>query len=96
MFIAASIIVGFGGAFLSTTPSSIVGDVLEGKGGQVIGLFQMSGDAGAMVAPIILGTIADHSGYRPAFLLTAFMMAIAFSVSIKLPETRASHLGQSH
>jgi len=96
MFIAASIIVGLGGAFLSTTPSSIVGDVLEGKGGQVIGLFQMSGDAGAMVAPIILGTIADHSGYRPAFLLTAVMMAIAFSVSIKLPETRASHLGQSH
>jgi MFS family permease len=95
MFIAASIIVGLGGAFLSTTPSSIVGDVLEGKGGQVIGLFQMSGDAGAMVAPIILGTIADHSGYRPAFLLTAVMMAIAFSVSIKLPETRASHLGQS-
>jgi MFS family permease len=95
MFIAASIIVGFGGAFLSTTPSSIVGDVLEGKGGQVIGLFQMSGDAGAMVAPIILGTIADHSGYRPAFLLTAVMMAIAAAVSIKLPETRASHLGQS-
>ena len=55
----------------------------------------MSGDAGAMVAPIILGTIADHSGYRPAFLLTAVMMAIAAAVSIKLPETRASHLGQS-
>ncbi|MEY2876695.1 MAG: hypothetical protein RLZ24_122, partial [Actinomycetota bacterium] len=47
MFLAASVIVGFGGAFLSTTPSAIVGDVLEGKGGQVIGLFQMAGDAGA-------------------------------------------------
>jgi MFS family permease len=94
-FIAASVIVGFGGAFLSTTPSSIVGDVLEGKGGQVIGLFQMSGDAGAMVAPIILGFIADHYGFRPAFLASAALMSIAVLVATKLPETRASHLGQS-
>ena len=94
-FLAASVIVGFGGAFLSTTPSSIVGDVLEGKGGQVIGLFQMSGDAGAMVAPIILGFIADHYGYRPAFLTSAVLMSVAVLVATKLPETRASHLGQS-
>jgi MFS family permease len=95
MFILACIVVGIGGAFLSTTPSSIVGDVLEGKGGQVIGLFQMAGDAGAMVAPIVLGAIADHYGFRPAFLLTAALMVLALLVTIKLPETRASHLGQS-
>jgi MFS family permease len=94
-FLLASVIVGFGGAFLSTTPSSIVGDVLEGKGGQVIGLFQMSGDAGAMVAPLILGFIADHYGFRPAFLASALLMSIAVLVATKLPETRASHLGQS-
>ena len=94
-FLAASVIVGIGGAFLSTTPSSIVGDVLEGKGGQVIGLFQMSGDAGAMVAPIILGSIADHYGFRPAFLASAVLMCVAVLVATKLPETRASHLGQS-
>lgn len=95
MFIAASIIIGFGGAFLSTTPSSIVGDVLEGKGGQVIGLFQMAGDAGAMVAPVVLGAVADHFGFRPAFLLSAALMSFAVLVATKLPETRASHLGQS-
>ena len=95
MFLAASVIVGFGGAFLSTTPSAIVGDVLEGKGGQVIGLFQMAGDAGAMVAPLILGAIADGYGYRPAFLVSAALMLVAVAVSIKLPETRSSHLGQS-
>ncbi len=95
MFIAASVIVGFGGAFLSTTPYAIVGDVLEGKGGQVIGLFQMAGDAGAMIAPIVLGAIADNYGYRPAFFVTAALMAFAVLVSTKLPETRSSHLGQS-
>ena len=95
MFIAASVIVGFGGAFLSTTPYAIVGDVLEGKGGQVIGLFQMAGDAGAMIVPIALGAIADSYGYRPAFFVTAALMAFAVLVSTKLPETRSSHLGQS-
>jgi MFS family permease len=95
MFFAASVIVGFGGAFLSTTASSIVGDVLEGKGGQVIGLFQMSGDAGAMVAPLVLGAISDHYGFRPAFLICAALMAYAVFLSNELPETRASHLGQS-
>lgn len=95
MFIAASVIVGFGGAFLSTTPSAIVGDVLEGKGGQVIGLFQMSGDAGAMIAPIVLGAIADGYGFRPAFLTSAVLLVLAVLVSTKLPETRSSHLGQS-
>jgi MFS family permease len=95
MFLAASVIAGFGGAFLSTTPSAIVGDVLEGKGGQVIGLFQMAGDGGAMVAPVVLGAVADHYGFRPAFLLSAALMAFAVLVATKLPETRASHLGQS-
>jgi MFS family permease len=95
MFLAASVVAGFGGAFLSTTPSAIVGDVLEGKGGQVIGLFQMAGDGGAMVAPVVLGAVADHLGFRSAFLVSAALMAFAVLVSAKLPETRASHLGQS-
>ena len=95
MFLFSMAIGGLGAAFLSTTPSAIVGDVLKGKGGQVIAIFQMSGDAGAMVAPVALGFIADHYGFRPAFAVSAALMFIAFFVATKLPETRASHLGQS-
>lgn len=94
MFIAASVVVGVGGAFLSTTPSAIVGDVLEGKGGQVIGLFQMAGDAGAMVAPIVLGALADRYGFQSAFLASGILMLVTVLVATKLPETRLSHLGQ--
>jgi MFS family permease len=95
MFLFSMAIGGLGAAFLSTTPSAIVGDVLKGKGGQVIAIFQMSGDAGAMVAPVALGFIADHYGFRPAFAVSAALMFIALFVATKLPETRASHLGQS-
>jgi MFS family permease len=95
MFLLSMAISGIGAAFLSTTPSAIVGDVMKGKGGQVIALFQMSGDAGAMIAPIALGFIADHYGFRPAFAVSALLMFIALFAATKLPETRSSHLGQS-
>ena len=95
MFLISMAISGIGAAFLSTTPSAIVGDVMKGKGGQVIALFQMSGDAGAMVAPIALGFIADHYGFRPAIAVSAALMFVALIAATKLPETRPSHLGQS-
>ena len=94
MFLLSMVIGAFGSIFLSST-AAIVGDVMQGKGGQVIALFQMAGDAGAMVAPIALGFIADHYGFRPAFAVSAALMFFALFVATKLPETRASHLGQS-
>ena len=94
-FLLSMFIGAFGSAFLSTTPSAIVGDVLKGKGGQVIALFQMSGDAGAMIAPVALGFIADHYGFRSTFAISALLVFLVIAVATKLPETRASHLGQS-
>jgi MFS family permease len=94
VFLLSMFIGAFGSAFLSTTPSAIVGDVLKGKGGQVIALYQMSGDAGAMVAPVVLGFIADHYGFRATFALSALIVALVIVVATKLPETRSSHLGQ--
>jgi len=95
VFLLSMFIGAFGSAFLSTTPSAIVGDVLKGKSGQVIALYQMSGDAGAMVAPVVLGFIADHYGFRATFALSALIVALVIVVATKLPETRSSHLGQS-
>ena len=95
VFLLSMFIGAFGSAFLSTTPSAIVGDVLKGKGGQVIALYQMSGDAGAMVAPVVLGFIADHYGFRASFAISALLVFLVIIVATKLPETRSSHLGQS-
>jgi MFS family permease len=93
MYLLSMSIIGLGAAFLSTTPASIVGDVIKGTGGQVIGLFQMAGDAGMIVGPIIVGFIADHYGYRSAFAISALVFSVALILAIKLPETRKSHLG---
>jgi MFS family permease len=93
MYLLSMSIIGLGAAFLSTTPASIVGDVIKGTGGQVIGLFQMAGDAGMIVGPIVVGFIADHYGFRSAFAASALVFSIALILAIKLPETRKSHLG---
>ena len=93
MYLLSMSIIGLGGAFLSTTPASIVGDVIRGKSGQVIALFQMAADAGMMVGPIIVGFIVDHFGYRSSFTFSTVVFTFGLVLAIKLPETRRSHLG---
>jgi MFS family permease len=88
MFLLSMIVLGFGGAFLSTTPASMVGDVIKGKGGKVIAIFQMAGDAGMIFGPIIIGWISDVHGYRAAFGFSAAIFLIALVLVYQIPETR--------
>ncbi|MEY4972730.1 MAG: hypothetical protein RL399_687 [Actinomycetota bacterium] len=90
IFFPAMIFSGIAGAYLSTVPGSLVGDVLKGKGGQVIALMQMSGDFAAMIAPILLGAISDAGGFRPAFLVATVLMAVIVAITLRIPETRNS------
>ena len=92
MYLLSMVILGIGGAYLSTVPATVVGDVIGGKGGQVIGLFQMAGDAGMMVGPIVVGAICDAYSYRTAFAATGVIFLIAVVLSYRLPETRSSYL----
>jgi len=88
MFVLSMIILGFGGAFLATTPASIVGDIIKGKGGKVIAIFQMAGDAGMIFGPIIIGWISDVYSYRTAFGTSAVIFTIALFLVYRIPETR--------
>ncbi len=88
MFILSMIILGFGGAFLSTTPASMVGDIIKGKGGKVIAIFQMAGDAGMIFGPIIIGWISDVYSYRTAFGASAVIFLFAMVLVYRIPETR--------
>lgn len=92
IYLVAMSIMGIGGAYLSTTPASIVGDIIKGRGGQVIAIFQMAGDAGMIVGPIIIGAISDIYSYRTAFALSAAVFSIAVLLSVRIPETRKGSL----
>lgn len=88
MFMAAMIIMGLGSSFITTTPASIVGDVIKGKGGKVIGIFQMAGDAGMIIGPVVIGAISDVYSYRIAFGFSAAIFIVVLVLVYQIPETR--------
>jgi MFS family permease len=92
MFLLAMSIIGIGGAYLSTTPASIVGDIFRGKGGQVIGIFQMAGDAGMIIGPLIIGALSDMYSFRTAFAVSALVFAFGTFLTTRIPETREGFL----
>ena len=91
IFFPAMLFSGIAGAYLSTIPGSLIGDVLRGKGGQVIAVMQMSGDFAAMISPILLGAITDITGeFWPAYLISTLFMVGIFILTTRIPETRNS------
>jgi len=88
IFLLSMAVLGFGGAFLATVPASIVGDIIKGKGGKVIAVFQMAGDAGMIVGPVVIGWLADLYSYRIAFGASAAIFLIALYLAYQIPETR--------
>ena len=92
LFYIGMVIYGVGGAFMGTAPASIVGDLFGGKGGKVIAVFQMAGDAGMIVSPLVLGFLRDRYSFSTAFEATAAIYLIAVVLASRIPETRdASH-----
>ena len=88
VYLLSMAVIGFGGAFLATVPASIVGDIIKGKGGKVIALFQMAGDAGMIVGPIFIGWLSDLYSYRIAFGASAAIFLVALFLVYQIPETR--------
>lgn len=86
---------GLGGAYVGTAPGSVVGDIIRGRGGQVIAVWQMAGDAGMIFGPVIVGLITDLFSYQTAFLVSAAIWAIAILLATVLPETRRAHLDEA-
>jgi len=94
MFLLSMAIMGVGGAYLSTTPASIVGDIIRGRGGQVIAVFQMAGDAGMIVGPLVLGALSDMYSFRTAFAVSALVFAFGVFLTTTIPETRQNHISR--
>ena len=87
-YMLAMVLFGIGGAFEGTGASAVVGDLFGGKGGRVIALFQMAGDFGNIISPVLLGWLVDAHSYRPAFIATAAVFSVTLLLSAKIPETR--------
>ena len=80
------VILGFGGAFFGSAPAALVGDSVKGRGGRVIAFYQMAGDAGMMIGPVLLGIIKDQASFQAAFLATLILFLVSASAILTLPK----------
>jgi MFS family permease len=71
--LVAMVFLGVAGAADSVAPGAVLGDVVGSRGGTVVAVFQMAGDLGAVLGPVVAGAIADNHGYGPAFLISALV-----------------------
>jgi MFS family permease len=92
MYLGAMIVMGLGAGFAASA-GAIVGDVIKGKSGKVYAFWQMSGDAGMMVGPVLLGFVSDHFSYRAAIGVSAAVFSLAIIAALKIPETNTARLG---
>ena len=87
VFLVAMTTLGVGGAFVGTAPGAVVGDIMRGRGGRVVAIFQMASDLGAVTGPLAAGWLADQVSFGSAFLLSAAVMFAATAMSLRMPET---------
>jgi len=93
-YLVSMLVLGLGAGF-ATSAGAIVGDVIKGKSGKVYAFWQMAGDAGMMVGPLLLGVVADLFTYRTAVLVSALVFSLAIVIAIRIPETNSARLGDS-
>ena len=87
LFLVAMTAVGAGGAFVGTAPGAVVGDIMRGRGGRVVAVFQMSSDFGAITGPLVAGLLADHVSFGAGFLSCAVVLFAATVMATRMPET---------
>ena len=87
LYVVAMTAMGAGGAFVGTAPGAVVGDVMQGRGGKVVAVFQMASDAGAIIGPLAAGWLADAASFQTAFAVCAAVMLLASISAVRMEET---------
>jgi MFS transporter, DHA1 family, multidrug resistance protein len=86
--LAALAVAGAGSGLLDIAPSAMIGDLIRRRGGTLVALYQMAGDAGAVTGPVAAGLLVDTASYAAAFELAAAVLGGAALVALFAPETR--------
>lgn len=89
-YITAMAVIGVGSGMLHVAPGAMLGDVIKGRGGTPIAAYQMAGDAGQVLGPLVAGVLVDGAGYGAAFGVTAGVLVVASGLAVAAPETRVA------
>ncbi len=78
-----------GAALLGVAPAAIVGDVVEGKGGTAVAVWQMSSDLGSVLGPLVAGLLIDRASFTVALLVSAAVVAACALLGLRVPKSSA-------
>jgi MFS family permease len=79
---------GLAAAFLGAPASAVVGDVTRGRpGGRVVSVYQMVGDVGGILGPLLAGALADAFGFSWAFGAGLAVAVLTLGMVLAMPET---------
>lgn len=87
LYLTAMLMFGVGSAYLGTAPGAVVGDVMRGRGGRVVAVFQMASDLGAILGPLVAGRLVSSLSYPWAWSATAGVLLLGVVMSARMPET---------
>jgi MFS family permease len=97
-YVCAMVLFGLGAALLGTSSNAAVGDVVHGRGGTAIGVYQMASDLGAFTGPLIAGLLVDTLNFSWAFAVTAAICVSGTITALASRETlqRAPSVAAPH
>jgi len=95
VFFLSMMFMGAASSFLGATPSAMVGDIVQTRrGGQVVGLYQMTGDLGIIIGPLLAGYLKDVTGgYFVPFMVSVLVSTVALAMSATVRETKPKNSG---
>ncbi|MCW2777219.1 MAG: transporter [Frankiales bacterium] len=80
---------GAGAAVLGVAPAALVGDVVRGKGGTAVAVWQMASDLGSILGPLAAGLLIDHASFEAALLVSATVVGVCGLLGLTLPRDEA-------
>jgi MFS family permease len=74
-----------GAAVLGVAPAAIVGDVVQGRGGTAVAVWQMASDLGSVIGPLAAGVLIDHGSFGVALGVSASVVAACTLMGLRVP-----------
>ena len=81
----AMTVFGVGGALLGVAPAAIVGDVVQGKGGTAVAVWQMASDFGSIIGPLAAGLLVDRASFAVALVVSAVVVGVSGLLGLTVP-----------
>ncbi|MCW2679900.1 MAG: transporter [Frankiales bacterium] len=81
----AMVVFAAGASLLGVAPAAIVGDVVEGKGGTAVAVWQMASDLGSVLGPLAVGLLIDRASFGVALVVSALVVLVCALWGFRVP-----------